>query len=277
MMTRHPIPALFTGAILGATCLAPPAHSASSLLDQTFVFRQGLSGYTGTDDTSIFSENQNAGGGNDGIFSGTTQQLRHRRGLIRFDLGSVPPEGTVISVSLQMVVERSGGNFGNFPVDLHFVTTSWGEGDTIGDLEGGFGGTPAVGDATWISNHHGVSEWDSPGSDFVATPSASEPAGQTGDVVIWSGLGMASDVQGWISNPGSNFGWAVVSGIEGEVQRVKKFYSSEATQFRPELTVVVRTGNPEDLPFGFGTVVLPLTILLGAAGYHLAGRLKLWA
>lgn len=42
---------------------------------QVFTFEQGVSGYMGFDDTTIFSESENAGGGTAGIFSGTILNL----------------------------------------------------------------------------------------------------------------------------------------------------------------------------------------------------------
>jgi hypothetical protein len=48
-------------------------------------------------------------------------------------------------------------------------------------------------------------------------------------------------VQAWINTPETNFGWIVISTIEGEKQRVKKFHSSEATAFRPVVTILIDT------------------------------------
>jgi hypothetical protein len=60
-------------------------------------------------------------------------------------------------------------------------------------------------------------------------------------MVTWSDAGMIGDVQAWINTPETNFGWIVISTIEGEQQRVKKFHSSEATAFRPVVTILVDT------------------------------------
>ena len=212
---------------------------------ETFTFVQGQDGYEGFDDTSLFSESDHSGGGNDGIFSGTINQpsndLPHRRALLRLDLSSIPEGGMVQSVSLQMQVAASGGRFGDIDYTLHRVSSRWGEGTVVGAIEGGFGGPAQSGDATWTENEFGTSSWANPGGDFVSTASATAAAGLAGATVTWSDTGMIDDVQAWIDTPETNFGWIVISTIEGVQQRVKKFHSSEATAFRPVVTILIDT------------------------------------
>jgi hypothetical protein len=212
---------------------------------ETFTFVQGENGYQGFDDTTLFSESDNSGGGNDGIFSGTinrpSNNLPHRRALLRLDLLSIPEGGIVQSVSLQMRVSSSGGGFGDIDYTLHQVSNRWGEGTVVGALQGGFGGPAQSGDATWNQNEFGISSWANPGGDFVPSASATAAAGLAGTMVTWSDAGMIGDVQAWINTPETNFGWIVISTIEGEQQRVKKFHSSEATAFRPVVTILVDT------------------------------------
>ncbi|NUM55414.1 MAG: DNRLRE domain-containing protein [Candidatus Hydrogenedentes bacterium] len=218
-------------AILPFAAIAAPLH--------TYVFQQGLNGYSGFDDTSIFSESTNSGGGTDGVFSGTNNQIQDRRALIRADPAQIPPGAIVMDVQLRMVVESSGGNFGDVVFNLHRLTNDWGEGTAVGTFEGGLGAPPTDGDATWESNHHNVSLWGAEGGDFATTPSATQAAGQAGDVVVWSDAGMIADVQGWVDGSLPNNGWVIVSAIEGTRQRVKKFHSSEAAANRPMLTITV--------------------------------------
>lgn len=235
---------------------------------RTYVLEQGLDGFAGFEDTSIYSENENSGGGNDGIFSGTNQQLRDRRALIRVDVSFIPQDATVLDAQLQLTVERSGGNFGEFDYTLHRLVKEWGEGDVVGGLMGGFGGPAEPGDATWVSNKHMMSLWDTPGGDFVSVASATAAAGRQDSVAVWSGPGLASDVQGWIENPSDNFGWIVISAIEGEQQRVKKFFSSEALTSRPRLTITVDIplGPPGALGVGDASTPAVLVCLIGLVG-----------
>lgn len=224
---------------------------------------QGENGYFGFDDTSIFSENQNSGGGTDGIFSGTNGQLDTRRALIRADLSMIPPGSTVTSVSLQLNVWMSGDNFGDFDYTLHRTLRDWGEGTVVGSSEGGFGDTPDLGDATWVSNFHGTSTWTNPGGDFSPTASATATAGFAGTTATWSDAGMAADAQGWVDDPASNFGWTIVSSIEGQFKRVKKFRSAESPILRPVL-IIEYTPPPSALPIKgvIATWVLLLTVAL---------------
>ena len=240
-----------------STLFVPTALSSGRGVggDGVFVFEQGLDGFEGFEDTSIFSESENAGGGIDGLFSGTIRTSPfHRRALLRVDLSSLPPGAVVESVSLELVVERSGGFFGDFDMGLFRVVRDWAAGFTLSpDTGGGVGGAPAIGDATWLSNRYGISLWDRPGGDFVEPATAVATAGVEGDVVQWSGTSLRDDVQGWIDDPGSNHGWVLISGIEGELQRAKRFFSSEASENRPRLTVVlaVTEGSGEgDVPVG---------------------------
>ena len=241
---------MFSG-ILGSV----PALSVAILLlvnthavaqSQEFTFEQGVTGYTGFDDTTIFSESENAGGGTPGIFSGTIQNLdfdgnkQHRRALLRADISTIPSNWIVENVSLTFTVQSSGGNFGNIDYTLHRVTDSWGEGSAIGPSGGGFGDTAQTGDATWLSRHHNSALWAVTGGDFVVSLSAVAAAGTAGTVATWTSQGMINDVQQWVSSPASNQGWIIISTIEGTRQRVKKFYSSESTNSRPFLQIVAR-------------------------------------
>ncbi len=211
---------------------------------RTFVFEEGLNGYSGFEDTSIFSENTNSGGATTGVFSGTTNQLFDRRALVRVEIPTFNQFATVLSAELRFTVERSGGNFGNVTYTLHRLTKDWGEGDADGPLAGGFGEPASPGDATWQSNRHTFSTWDSPGGDFVPTPSAMAVAGQQGSVLVFAGAGLEADIQSWILAPSTNHGWIIISAIEGQIQRVKRFYSAEAATDRPRLSMTV------DAPLG---------------------------
>ncbi|MBI1321558.1 MAG: DNRLRE domain-containing protein [Candidatus Hydrogenedens sp.] len=222
---------LFAGCI--PTAPTPPG---------TYIFEDGVDGYAGFADTSIFSENEYSGGASDGIFSGTNAQLNTRRALIRVDLSSIPAGSVVTSATLSLTVERSGENFGNLPFTLHRVTRAWGEGRVVGRGEGGFGAPADEGDATWIASRHRETTWTSPGGDYAPEASATAASGPAGATDTWSGPGMAADVQAWVDNPNANFGWILISTQEGAKQRVKKFYSSEATRSRPRLVVTIENG-----------------------------------
>ena len=130
-------------------------------------------------------------------------------------------------VTLELTVDRSGGNFGNVDQSMHRALKSWGEGVAVASGAGGDGGSAGTGDATWLANHFGVSVWTTPGGDFDAAASAVASAGRSGAVAKFTGAGLVADVQAWVDDPGSNFGWFIL-GDEVTAQRVKRFFSSEA-------------------------------------------------
>lgn len=249
-----------------ATLIGVNARAAGTT---TLTLVQGQNGYFGFNDTSIFSENQNSGGGTDGIFSGTNGQLDTRRALIRADLSMIPPGSTITSVSLQLTVWMSGENFGEFDYTLHKSLKHWGEGTVAGLSEGGFGGAPNPGDATWVSNFHTTSMWSNLGGDYSPNVSATAPAGLAGSNAVWSDNGMVADLQSWIDAPASNYGWFIVSTIEGQSKRVKKFRSAESPILRPVL-IVEYTPPPQALTLhtGVATAFTLLAFTIVFLRYH---------
>lgn len=226
---------------------------ATTTSAETYRFEQGADGYTGFRDTTLFQDlPSNAGGGIDGIFSGTIRTSFLRRALISADLSSIPADAVVTSARLEMVVERSGGNFGDIAYGLHRLQRAWGEGEALIPSDpGGLGAPAAAGDATWGDAFFTQEPWTTPGGDFESTASATTNAGQQGSAAIWEGPGLTADVQAWVSNPASNFGWIIITPDEGIIQRVKKFSSSEALVNRPVL--IVETQDPpsteEPIPY----------------------------
>ncbi len=235
---------------------------AASVSAETYRFEQGADGYSGFRDTTLFQDlPSNAGGGIDGIFSGTIRTSFLRRALLAVDLSSIPADAVVVSARLEMVVARSGGNFGDIAYGLHHLQRAWGEGEAvIPNDPGGLGASAAPGDATWGDAFFNQESWTTPGGDFEATASATANAGQQGATAIWEGPGLTADVQAWVVNPASNFGWAIITPDEGIIQRVKKFSSSEALANRPVL--FVETQNPpsteEPIPWSLWLLIFLL-------------------
>ncbi|MBI2421784.1 MAG: DNRLRE domain-containing protein [Candidatus Hydrogenedentes bacterium] len=223
--------------LLAAACILCLAFTTHRAAAETLVLEQDLDGFSGFEDTSLYEDFvTRAGGGIDGIFSGTIRTGFLRRALIRVHLPELPEGATLTGVTLRLNVDRSGENFGDLEFGLHRITRNWGEGNAVVEgSPGGVGAPAAEGDATWNDNFFMQSQWTAPGGDFEAEPSASAVAGQSMDIVEWTGAGLLADVQAWLETPESNFGWMIVYADEGTPQRVKKFYSSEALGLRPQL------------------------------------------
>jgi hypothetical protein len=114
---------------------------------------------------------------------------------------------------------------------------------------------------------HEQSQWTTPGGDFAAEASATASVGGAETVGEWTGARLASDVQQWIDNPATNFGWAILSAIEGTTQRAKRFHSSEADANGPRLTVVIESEavEPEDIDGSGGVDAVDVQLAINGA------------
>ncbi len=197
--------------------------------------------FTPQKDNSIFSEGSLSNAKGLGLFAGNTQSGATRRALLKFDLSSIPASATVTAASLTLTVNKEATN--DTPVSVHRLLADWGEGTSQASGGEGGGATASAGDATWTQRFVGAgSPWTAPGGDFVAAASSTltVPASNTG---TWTGL--AADVQGFVTDPATNFGWIVRAG-ETTAGTAKKFNSREVTtpSLRPSLSVTYTAGGP---------------------------------
>lgn len=158
-----------------------------------------------------------------------------RRGLLEFDLSGAVPAGSTIN-SVTLTLRHVQNNNGTQTVRLHRVLTDWGEGAS--DATGGQGAPSLPGDSTWLHTFYPDSTWSTPGGDFVSTPSASTTVAAIGFYTWNSTPEAVADVQGWLDNPATNFGW-LVRGNESAMRTSKKFASREwgIPEQRPRLVI----------------------------------------
>lgn len=193
------------------------------------------------DNTLIYSVTPSAqlsNGAGQHIFAGRTNQdstfetgtTSLRRGLVAFDLSSIPAGSTVNAVTLTLYQDRAPDAIARV-ITVHRLTADWGEGtsDAGGIGSGGGGGAGALAtqnDATWLYRFFNAASptssavWSNAGAegDYVAAASASATIpGSQGTPIpyTWSGAGMIADVQAWIDDSSSNFGW-LAKGIENQ-------------------------------------------------------------
>jgi len=115
----------------------------------------------------------------------------------------------------------------------------WGEGTSNAGEPGGAGTTPSLGDATWNYRFFNTAPWGTVGGDFAAGASATTTISDPLRFYTWDSTGaMVADVQGWVSQRSSNFGWAVV-GDETGIGNAMRFDSREGTN--PPALVVTFT------------------------------------
>ena len=152
----------------------------------------------------------------------------------------VPTSATVTDVALTLHLERASSSETQATVvGLHRLAGDWGEGVSgAGGGGGGSGSIPTLDDATWTYSDFDTVLWSVPGGDFADTPSAEASVGAEVDYYQWSSTPeLVADVQGWLNDPASNFGWALLGG-ESRDGSARRFNSREAAEiFRPALLV----------------------------------------
>ena len=147
------------------------------------------------------------------------------RGILKFDLSSIPSGSTITSVTLSLYLYSTRGYDRTF--GIHKVTKNWTESGV-----------------TW-NKYDGTNNWTTSGGDYEATASATVTAGAVWNIwVDWSSSTLVSDVQGFVNNPSTNFGWIIKDQTEGSSnQDWVRFYSKEytGTTLRPKLEVTYTT------------------------------------
>jgi hypothetical protein len=190
-------------------------------------------------DTSLFSfAPDNNLGHTPNVFVGANNSSAPGRGLFRFDFtGTIPTNAVIQSAALtvQVVTAPVGGVASVF--NLRRVLADWGEGAGTGN-----NGTAAtVGEATWNNRFHPATPWTLPGgdltNDFAANLSASLAIDTVGTYTFLSNSNLVADVQQWVTNPSTNFGWVLQSESETIASTARRFASREDTNRAPSLTV----------------------------------------
>lgn len=184
------------------------------------------------DNTIYLNGTQNlSNGAGDYIFCGMTAQFpggNPRRGLIHFDLASIPAGSTITSVKLTMWFEQGALTATARTCTLRRALADWGEGDSNALGGEGQGAFAEPGDATWFFSFFNTQAWAAPGGEFSATVGASAAVAYfpAQDYVWGNTPELVADVQGWLDTPASNFGWFLV-GDESAAGTARKFSSRE--------------------------------------------------
>lgn len=202
-----------------------PAPAQDAPLTTTVVFQQGLNGYAGVEDTFIAST------GEDVNFAGDTWIRAHSdgrmKGLLRFDLSSIPSQAVVVSASLEMMIYYPSGSFSPLTMAAYPISTTW-----------------DVREVTWRQAAAGK-PWRAPGCIDTTVDRSPTPAGTV--MVSQSGvyrMDLTSAAAGWVASPDTNYGFLLVA--QGPVSTQLNQASSEFVTLgsRPKLTVTYVLSGP---------------------------------
>jgi hypothetical protein len=178
-------------------------------------------------------------GRGDFLFAGRTNGKGLRRGLLAFDIANALPANAIITdVMLTLLPSNIGPAGGSSDVSLFRLLADWGEGNSKGAFPEGAGGAAQTGDATWLHTFSPSLRWNTSGGDFMAQPSATSRVGPENVSMSWSGAGLVSDAQFWLTNPSSNFGWIIRGNEVGPASAIRfNSRSNPAPATRPQLVV----------------------------------------
>ena len=179
-------------------------------------------------------------GAGDYLFAGKTGQNADytlRRAVLAFDVSAIPAGSLINNVTLEITVSRQlvGGTLG-----LYRTTSDWGEGTSDAPGQEGGGAIATLGDATWINAFHGDDNnagipWNNVGGDFAQNATTTAAYSGNGTLTI-TDPGLITDVQFWLDNPASNFGW-FIRGNEQDDNSAVRFNSRENTTNPPRLII----------------------------------------
>lgn len=169
-----------------------------------------------------------------------------RRAVVRFDLSSIPPGSTILSVSFKAYMSQT--STGAQDCKLHRAQQSWGEG--LSFAFGGGGTLPEVNDATWTYRYWPTTLWTTAGGVFSPVASASKSINAVGFYTWATTNALVADVQAWVNAPTENYGWVIV-GNEAVLETAKRFDSRESADqtHHPTITITYTpaTAVPGDL------------------------------
>ena len=192
-------------------------------------------------DTALFEQvPDNNLGASQSFAVGNTAAESATRSLLKFDLRSAVPAGsTVTSASLELTVVRTSFLVEPAIFQIHRVTADWGEGAKGAGAVTGTGSPAGAGEATWNARFFGRSLWTPSGGEFMPEVLASAPV--AGDAISFSGANLTADVQRWVNEPDSNFGWLIKDQFEGATTTARRIGSREHPTAAPKLILQVQS------------------------------------
>lgn len=156
---------------------------------------------------------------------GFTVNRAIRRGLLRFDPGTQIPAGaTINSVTLRVRVVKIPAGPANSTFEVRRILQPWTETGV-----------------TWNSRSSPAAPWQTPGAtgpaDSLSLPSATVFVAGLAIYDFSSTANLVADVQAWINNPATNFGWLLISENEITAKTARHFGTREGGSNAPSLVI----------------------------------------
>ena len=153
------------------------------------------------------------------------------RGLIQFDLSSIPSGAIVHSVTVRLTVMRTPLSPVASAFELHRLAQEW---DGL--------------ESTWAQRLAPEKNWAVPGgeegTDFSATASGNVRVSGVGEYTFASTPELIADVNAWLANPSTNHGWLVKTEDESVGFTARRFASREGFSGAPVLEVQFAAPEP---------------------------------
>lgn len=157
----------------------------------------------------------------------------YARALVQFDLSSLPSNAVIESVSLEFTL----GSSGTFvpEIAVYKMNQFWNEGTTSFCTYNnpcntqGVAIAPGGTDVTWNETSYsgtGANPWTTIGGSFSVTASATS-VDIGASTILYTSTGLKNDVQGWVSNSATNFGWILKTDFITNSSAMRRFRSRE--------------------------------------------------
>ncbi len=190
-----------------------------TLLSQTVEVEVGAS-----IDNTIFKDLALSNGIGEYFFAGTTKDGVVKRALVMFDLAESVPEDVTVDSAI-LVLHPTKVKPGSTSINVHMLTTEWGEGSSKAEDGDGKGAIATANDATWEYAKFNTHPWIKTGGDYALDVSATSSVSTGNDAEISSIL-ITANVNFWLANPSNNFGWILI-GDEFSTSTSAKFGSRD--------------------------------------------------
>ncbi|MSU59780.1 MAG: DNRLRE domain-containing protein [Pedosphaera sp.] len=205
-------------------------------------------------------------GGNEYFNGGTTQNFTTNRALLKFNLTAIPRGSRILSATLLLDVIGQPAEPGTpSSFELHRLLRDWGEGNKSGHPPQQIGlGQPATTNEATFRDRFAftTNSWAAPGGmwgvDFATNVSAETYIYgiDFSPYLFDSTPQFVADAQLWLNQPGTNFGWLLLSQDELSNFTARRFASREDPNRAPVLTVEYSPPRIDSLTVSKGVVTL---------------------